>query len=154
DSLESLSLPFALQARADLAVGSLSSRPLSELRVLDALARPDREAERALAPELRSATFPRLHAIAWRAAVYLHDIAGASRIARFLVQPQRDRANRLNGRELLAYLHLAQGRWRAARAELDSLESLSLPFALQARADLAVGSLSSRPLSELRAVGP
>ncbi|MBI2403664.1 MAG: tetratricopeptide repeat protein [Gemmatimonadetes bacterium] len=123
---------------------------LLELRVLDALARQDREAERALAPELRSATFPRLHAIAWRAAVYLHDIAGASRIARFLVQPQRDRANRLNGRELLAYLHLAQGRWRAARAELDSLESLSLPFALQARADLAVGSLSSRPLSELR----
>ncbi|HEX8453817.1 MAG TPA: BTAD domain-containing putative transcriptional regulator [Longimicrobium sp.] len=76
--------------------------------------------------------------IAWRMVEDTRDPLRARPMVETLLDPVRPARIRASGRVLLAHTEVARGRWRAARAQLDSAAELDPAMALQARTLFAV----------------
>ena len=87
-------------------------------RALRAYAYGNAASRASLAPYLAADRGFFLTASVWYVAVFGRDIGGAQALANMLVEPLRPPEQQGFGHILLAHLDLAQGRWRAARAEL------------------------------------
>jgi tetratricopeptide (TPR) repeat protein len=97
---------------------ALSSPPEQlELRAFRAFALGTKADQERIIDELRTAEHAVLWQSAWRIAVYLHDLGGAERVARLMVEPTRSQDTQSQGRHVLMTLLLGQGRWREAVAE-------------------------------------
>ena len=117
---------LAAKARDTRAVDSLTRRVISmdttrdatELRLFRSLAMGRRDSANKLLDSLRRSPDEALLSAAWRAAVFTEDLAGASAIARLLIDPTRTAGYQATGRWYVASLDLAGGSWRSARAML------------------------------------
>ncbi|HEX8210507.1 MAG TPA: BTAD domain-containing putative transcriptional regulator [Longimicrobium sp.] len=76
--------------------------------------------------------------IAWRMVEDTRDPLRARPMVETLLDPVRPARIRASGRVLLAHTEVARGRWRAARAQLDSAAELDPAMAMQARTLFAV----------------
>jgi tetratricopeptide (TPR) repeat protein len=133
-------------------------------RALRAYGFGDSAARAALAPTLAADRGFFLIASLWYISVYGRDIDGARVVGKMLVEPLRPPEQQGFGHIVLAHLALAQGKWRAARAEFaiarvqapdDAMEYQLLlsmaPFLSTASAELnqARGDLLRRPPPKL-----
>ena len=109
-----------------------------ELRALQAAGRADRASFEAVLDEMQGSPGPFLPIAVWSVGVFGQDLPGAEAAARLMVGSDRPPSVRGAGHVQLAYLALAQGRYRDARVELDRAQELGDPDALEARAWLAV----------------
>ena len=136
-----------------LLLGAPEPAQALDLRALGAIARGSLEQDTALLGELARADELRLFQLAWRAAVFLHDLEAAERLSRMLTSRERPAYARRLGMLSRIHLDLARGRWEGARAGLDALALAGLHFdALVTRgAVLLLPQAEPRP-GELRAV--
>ena len=88
-----------------------------ELRAFRAFSLGTKADQERVIEELRTAGHAVLWQSAWRIAVYTHDLAGAERVARLMIEPTRPQDTQSHGRHVLMTLLLGQGRWREAVAE-------------------------------------
>lgn len=115
-------------------VGHERDVTLLPMRAMLAFANGDTAAQRqALADELTTTHFWPMVAV-WMVALDAHDLDGAERLARNLLKPQRRPEVHAITHVMIAQLALARGRWRAARAELDAVDSLMSGLASRYRA--------------------
>ena len=106
----------SLLGRYEKAVGT--EHMMLATRALRTFALGDSAARAALTPSLAADRGFFLIASLWYVSVYGRDIDDARVIANMLVEPLRPPEQQGFGRIVLAHLDLAQGKWRAARAEL------------------------------------
>lgn len=148
-------------AEVDTLVGQIARlsprhEPLTRLRLLSAvaLADPAREA-RVMAELRRQAHAPRdarddpPWGAAWRTADFLEDPAAGLRAAAMMTEPFRSPRGRLVGYTTRAHLEMARGRWRAARAALDTAATLDAGYAARTRAFLFAFAPVAVPAEEV-----
>ena len=108
-----------------------------EMRALQAFSHGDQQEEDHIVVQLERSSDGSLALSTWVVAVYANNLRGAERLARLLGAPSRSSEARTLGHVWLAHLHLARGRWKAAKMELAVLESLDPASALEYRALLS-----------------
>ena len=96
-------------------------------------------ARAAMETELSGVPERELATVASHALYLVENDSAAARMIRLLVQPSRSARLRVVGHALLAHLHMAAGRWRAASGELDSLRALD-PLRAAQHAGLLFGA--------------
>ena len=106
----------SLLGRYETAVGT--EHMMLATRAFRAYTFGDDATRAALAPSLAADRGFFLIASLWYVSVYGRDIENAKVLANMLVEPLRPPEQQGFGRIVLAHLDLAQGKWRAARAEL------------------------------------
>jgi DNA-binding SARP family transcriptional activator/TolB-like protein len=99
--------------------------------------------------ELRRSSDGTVWVVANNLAMQLREPSDARRVAALLVEPARTPEARGLGHLTLAHLEVALGRWRAARARLDSAALLAPAAALETRALFAAFSLLPTESAEL-----
>jgi len=109
-----------------------------EIAALRACAHRDATARSGLMQPFRATGEGRLYDMAWRCAVFGHDLDGAELMGRLLAERHTVRFAEIQGRSLLAYLAMARGKRTQALAQLDSLALLNPPLALAIRTDIAL----------------
>jgi len=87
-----------------------------------------------------------------RFALYTHRLDVAERTFGLLTDPRRPPSERASGHHALGFLAAAQGRWREARARLDSARALRPHHGLEAWSRLALVPYAPLPASELAAL--
>jgi tetratricopeptide (TPR) repeat protein len=87
-----------------------------------------------------------------RFALYTHRLDVAERTFGLLTDPRRPPNERAAGHHALGFLAAAQGRWREARARLDSARALKPHYGLEAWSRLALVPYAPIPLGELAAL--
>lgn len=117
------------------------------LRAIRAVTLEEAEDREALLAELAEADDFTVILAVWRVAVSTEDLAAVTRFAELLGQPRRPQEVRALGHVLRAHLRLAQGQWRRAGAELDTLERLDPNAALEYRALFDVFPFERAPRS-------
>ena len=139
-------------------IARLSPRhePLARLGLLRAVATGDARREAEVMAELRrQAHAPRdarddpPWGAAWRTADFLEDPVAGLRAAAMMTEPFRTERGRLVGYTTRAHLEMARGRWRAARAALDSAAALDAAYAARTRAFLFAFSPVPLPADEV-----
>lgn|GEM_PF-358248 len=139
-------------------IARLSPRhePLTRLGLLRAVATGDARREAEVMAELRrQAHAPRdarddpPWGAAWRTADFLEDPAAGLRVVGMMTEPFRTERGRLVGYTTRAHLEMARGRWRAARAALDSAAALDAAYAARTRAFLFAFSPVPLPADEV-----
>jgi tetratricopeptide (TPR) repeat protein len=80
------------------------------------------------------------------------DISMGRRFWRLLVDPSRAPGMRALARMTLAKLEVTAGRWRAAKAQLDSLQAIDYSTGIEHRAHFALARFLPVPRSELEAL--
>ncbi|MFQ5890355.1 MAG: hypothetical protein ACE5JR_09925 [Gemmatimonadota bacterium] len=128
-----------------------------ELRALQASVHGDSVLRRMVIEELRGTGAASAPTAAWSVASYSGDVAGAIDFARALADPAVSREAGMQGLGdlYLAHLHLALGRWRDARVDLERAETLAPAYALEYRALLSLFPFlpeSASALQEQRAI--
>lgn len=114
---------------------------IRRLRTLRAFAVGDTAAQSAAIDSLR-AQVPRdgndlpAWGAAWRAADFRVDPAAGFRVAAPMVEPGRPAQSRLLGHTTRAHMEAARGRWRSARAQVDSAAAVDADYAARAWAFL------------------
>lgn len=138
----------------DIARLSPRHEALRRLRTLRAFAVRDGGAQAALLDSLR-AQAPRdandlpAWGAAWRTADFLNDPAAGDRIAQLLVQPGRPEQSRLVGHAARAHMQMARGRWRDARAQVDSAARVDADYAARTWAFLTAFHPAELPGDEV-----
>jgi tetratricopeptide (TPR) repeat protein len=103
-----------------------------EMRILRAYALSDRTEQQRVTAELSSASDATGTLPVWDVAIYVGDLEGAATVARRLTEPSRSPEAQAVGHISIAYLEMAQGRLKSARAEIaraaDSDSVLALEF--------------------------
>ncbi|HYW08825.1 MAG TPA: BTAD domain-containing putative transcriptional regulator [Longimicrobium sp.] len=129
---------------------------LTRLKLLRAFALRDTAARTAMLDTLRLRTASPRDArddpawgAAWRTADFLGDPAAGLRISRLMVAPGRSARGRLVGHATRAQLQMARGRWRDARAEIDSAAAIDAEYAARCWAYLVALSPVPVPRAEL-----
>jgi tetratricopeptide (TPR) repeat protein len=118
-------------------------------RAFRAYAFGDDASRAALAPSLASDRGFFLIASLWYVSVYGRDIEKAKLVANMLVEPLRPPEQQGFGRIVLAHLDLAQGKWRAARAELAIARAHLPDDALEYQLLLSMAPFLNTPSVEL-----
>jgi DNA-binding SARP family transcriptional activator/tetratricopeptide (TPR) repeat protein len=118
-------------------------------RALRAYAYGDDAARAALAPSLAADRGFFLIASVWYVSVYGRDLERAKTLANMLVEPLRPPEQQGFGRIVLAHLDLAQGKWRAARAELAIARAHAPDDALEYQLMLSMAPFLNTPSAEL-----
>ncbi|MEO8336406.1 MAG: BTAD domain-containing putative transcriptional regulator [bacterium] len=118
-------------------------------RALRAYAFGDDAARAALAPSLAADRGFFLIASLWYVGVYGRDIEDAKALANMLVEPLRPPEQQGFGRIVLAHLDLAEGKWRAARAELAIARAHVPDDALEYQLLLSMAPFLDTPSAEL-----
>jgi DNA-binding SARP family transcriptional activator/TolB-like protein len=122
-------LRLAAQRSDSLAVDSVAKLLLAdpghepdsvEIAAFRAAAIGDTAAEGVLLPRLAADGDYSTYSLAEYLGVFAHDLHGAEQLVRLLLPRQTNRRWRVQGEMLLATFELAQGRWRDARATLDT----------------------------------
>jgi tetratricopeptide (TPR) repeat protein len=137
----------SLLSRYETAVGAQHMMLAS--RALRAYAYGDDAARAALAPSLAADRGFFLIASVWYVSVYGRDIERAKTLANMLVEPLRPPEQQGFGRIVLAHLDLAQGKWRAARAELAIARAHAPDDALEYQLMLSMAPFLNTPTEEL-----
>jgi hypothetical protein len=129
---------------------------LPRMRLLRAVVLGDRAGEAALLRELRRRDAaphdPREDlpwGAAWRTADFTGDPAAGLRAAETMVAPYRAPRARLLGHTTRAHLLMAQGRWRAARTEIEAAARLDAGYAARTWAFLAATAPFALPAAEV-----
>jgi tetratricopeptide (TPR) repeat protein/tRNA A-37 threonylcarbamoyl transferase component Bud32 len=138
DSLVSRILRLSPQGDRDL-----------EMRVLRAYALGDRDQERRLTTELSGAPDLTLTTPVWDVAVYVGDLDGAATLARLLTEPSRSAEAQAVGHLNVAYLEMAQGKLKAARAEIARAAASDSVLALEFGTFLELAPFLEPPASTL-----
>lgn len=122
-----------------------------ELRAFRALTLGSRAEREAALDELRRGTNVDRYVTAWRVAVYGRELDAAARVAAIMAEPHQETSSRATGHEMRAAILLAQGRPRAADAELAAIARLPAHarYSLALRALHAAVPAASRPATEL-----
>jgi tetratricopeptide (TPR) repeat protein len=129
---------------------SAESRVPVELRMLRVLGHRDDRALDDLLAVIRSHPEGDLPELAWAAATFTGNPEGTRRVVSTLIEPHRSVEARAVGRVQLAHLRLAEGRWTAAAAQLDSAAHLDPDAALEHRALLATLPFLDVPVDDLQ----
>ncbi|MGI9076945.1 MAG: tetratricopeptide repeat protein [Gemmatimonadaceae bacterium] len=90
------------------------------------------DAARAL-QELRGGDNSVRFVTAWRVSVYTRNFGAVERIARVMAEPSQQPDSRRDGHEIRADIFVAQGKWRAAQAELAAISRIRPSQALKLR---------------------
>ncbi len=101
--------------------GYLSVTP----RITLAFLRDDRAAQDSVMADLERADLHQIFLTAGVVALYGDDRAAAIRAARTLTEPSRPRDQQSIGHELIGWLEITRGRWRAAKRALAAADSLN-----------------------------
>jgi DNA-binding SARP family transcriptional activator/tetratricopeptide (TPR) repeat protein len=109
----------------------------------------DDAARAAIAPSLAADRGFFLIASLWYVSVYGRDIENAKVVGNMLVEPLRPPEQQGFGRIVLAHLDLAQGKWRAARAELAIARAHAPDDALEYQLLLSMAPFLNTPSAEL-----
>jgi len=120
DSLVSRILRLSPQGDRDL-----------EMRVLRAYALGDRAEEQRLATELSRASDATVALPVWDVAIFAGDVDGAETVARHLTEPSRSPEAQAIGYISVAYLEMAQGRLKSARAAIARAAAVDSVLALE-----------------------
>jgi tetratricopeptide (TPR) repeat protein len=131
---------------------SPQSEKALEARALRAFGLGDPEEQERVISELRLSSDAAALGVMRTVATYTDNLAGATIVARTVTPDTRAREVCALARVFLAYLEVARGRWRAARAELEAAARSDPAWALEARAQLATVPFLPWSVEELRDV--
>jgi tetratricopeptide (TPR) repeat protein len=109
----------------------------------------DEEAQQRVLADLAQAGDNARNNAFYNVAIFTDDVDGAFELARLITDPSHSPEVRANGHVLLADIHLARGRWRAAQTELAAADQLDHGDALEQRALMAAVPFFARPDAEL-----
>jgi len=122
------------------------------MRAVHAVALGDPVQQAEVETDLRAAHDVAVHWAVRAVASYLGDFAAALRLSRALIDPLRAPETRALGHVLRAHLELAQGRWRAAQAELGETATFDPDQAMVCTALLTATPMVRASAESLRAV--
>ena len=128
-----------------LALGKESPERIRAIRALRAFALDERKPQEEILEELSRSDGPALAMAFLEVSLYARNLRGAERIARLLTAPSRPPRVRSYGHVALAHLHLARGKWREAKSELETIAPFDPWTSLEYRA--LFSSLSFLPVS-------
>ncbi len=140
----------SLLGRYETAVGT--EHMMLATRAFRAYAFGDSAARATLARALAADRGFFLIASVWYVSVYGRDVDNARLVGNMLVEPLRPPEQQGFGRIVLAHLDLAQGKWRAARAELAIARAHSPDDALEYQLLLSMAPFLNTPSAELNQV--
>jgi tetratricopeptide (TPR) repeat protein len=121
------------------------------MRAVHAVALGDPAQQADVETDLRAARDVAVHWAVRAVASYLGDFAAALRLSRALIDPLRAPETRALGHVLRAHLELAQGRWRAAQAELGEAATFDRDQAMVCTALLTAAPMVRASAESLRA---
>jgi tetratricopeptide (TPR) repeat protein len=108
---------------------------LAEMRALDVFSRDAPARQDSLFDELKDATDQAIWQVGWNTAIYARNLAGVERTARMLTDESRFASEvRTTGHAMESAALLAQGRFEAARAEVEAIGRYDPASAAQYRA--------------------
>ncbi|MEE9162882.1 MAG: tetratricopeptide repeat protein [Candidatus Neomarinimicrobiota bacterium] len=116
---------------------SPSSDRQLEMLALQVFAHGDRTQEDQALTQLRRASDLALALAVWSVTTWTADLRRAESIAHLMIEPSRSVEARRVGYVVLAHLKLAQGRWSAAKNDLDALAAFEPAMALEYKALLS-----------------
>ena len=136
----------------DTMLARYSDAPLS-YRIVPVYARRDTAAMSRVFEEARQLDARQSQIAGRYVAIHLDDFAAAERLARLDLQPRRNAAMRLGAQSFLAWLEVARGRWRDARAAFAAAERMEGGHTVRVeRALAATLPFTVVPQDELRAI--
>jgi serine/threonine protein kinase len=130
-----------------LGLGKESADHTLAIHALQAFANDDTGREREVLAELERSEAPAIAMAFLEVSLYARNLPGAERIARLLTAPSRPPRVRSWGHVALAHLSLARGKWKEARAGLESMAPLDPWASLEYRA--LFSSFSFLPVSRM-----